>query len=640
MGGQEDEGGARAGPVQAFAALGAASPAVADAYLREQTALARLQAEELQDEILWRHWSLRVRHTSDVLKLGLELSLALVFAVLVIALGFTIWSATKAEGLVIEPFNVPGHLSEAGLSGPVVAAKLLDRLTIMQDGTSSVRAASSFANDWTNDIKVEIPETGVSLGEVVRYLHNWLGHEAHLAGEVYETAKGLAITVRLDGDPGQTFEGKDLDAIVREAAEAVFRRAQPYRYSVYLRQHDRLAEAQSVLRALAKNGPPNERAWANVGLAIDACLADRNRAALAYVARSQADNPAFPNFLGILYTVAMNQGHDEDALAADQKYLARVHGSGIREWTKSDIGPLRDLLRAMIADFLGDYRTAAKGWQTGVVGVGSANTKVRIALDAIGLHDLTQARALLASIGPDAVEPNTTDPADIAVAYGRLAIAEQDWPAAIAAFERADALAATPNIQPEMGFSAAAYHRVLIGPWLAYAQAMLGARDKTDAILKPLPRDCYLCTRMRGLIAASHRNGSGAAGWFAEAVKQAPSIPFAYTDWGRMLLAKSDLDGAIATFAAANRKGPHFADPLEYWGETLIAKNRSDLALAKFAEANQYAPNWGRLHLKWGEALHWAGHKNEAQQQLALAARLDLTAAEKSELAQVRAAYG
>ena len=87
-----------------------------------------------------------------------------------------------------------------------------------------------------------------------------------------------------------------------------------------------------------------------------------------------------------------------------------------------------------------------------------------------------------------------------------------------------------------------------------------------------------------------------------------------------------------AKSALANQKGPKFADPLEMWGEALMKKNRSDLALAKFTEAEKYAPNWGRLHLKWGEALGYAG---EARKQFARAAQLDLTAADKAELARV-----
>jgi tetratricopeptide (TPR) repeat protein len=65
-----------------------------------------------------------------------------------------------------------------------------------------------------------------------------------------------------------------------------------------------------------------------------------------------------------------------------------------------------------------------------------------------------------------------------------------------------------------------------------------------------------------------------------------------------------------------------------------MKQNRSDRALAKFEEADKYAPNWGRLHLMWGEALGYAGKKDEAQKQFALAAGLDTSEADKAELAR------
>ena len=62
------------------------------------------------------------------------------------------------------------------------------------------------------------------------------------------------------------------------------------------------------------------------------------------------------------------------------------------------------------------------------------------------------------------------------------------------------------------------------------------------------------------------RTALPAAGrWFAEAVRQAPSSPFAYTEWGQTLLGKGVVDGAIAKLTLAHAKGPRFADPLELW---------------------------------------------------------------------------
>ncbi|MEI9931832.1 MAG: hypothetical protein WDM89_15165 [Rhizomicrobium sp.] len=72
---------------------------------------------------------------------------------------------------------------------------------------------------------------------------------------------------------------------------------------------------------------------------------------------------------------------------------------------------------------------------------------------------------------------------------------------------------------------------------------------------------------MRGDIAALKHDWSAAARWFALVSTRTRHIPFADSEWGRMLLAKGDLDGAIAKFESAHAKGPHFADPLEMWAK-------------------------------------------------------------------------
>jgi tetratricopeptide (TPR) repeat protein len=182
--------------------------------------------------------------------------------------------------------------------------------------------------------------------------------------------------------------------------------------------------------------------------------------------------------------------------------------------------------------------------------------------------------------------------------------------------------------------SSGPYAPVDLWPRLAFAQAKMGRFAVAHVTIDRTPGDCDLCLRMHGEIDAAERNYGGSAFWFARAADLAPSIPFAYADWGQMLLDKGDADGAIAKFTLSNEKGPHFADPIEMWGEALMAKNRSDLALAKFAEADKYAPAWGRLHLKWGEALVYAGKLDEAKEQFSEAAGLDLSVAEKTELAR------
>ena len=74
---------------------------------REQVELSRLQAEDLRREDRLRHWSLRVRHLSDLLKLTFEFSIAVLGFGALVAAAASIWIAAHEDSVVIEPFAVP-----------------------------------------------------------------------------------------------------------------------------------------------------------------------------------------------------------------------------------------------------------------------------------------------------------------------------------------------------------------------------------------------------------------------------------------------------------------------------------------------------------------------------------------------------
>ncbi|HSM97033.1 MAG TPA: hypothetical protein VLT91_13380, partial [Rhizomicrobium sp.] len=187
----------------------------------------------------------------------------------------------------------------------------------------------------------------------------------------------------------------------------------------------------------------------------------------------------------------------------------------------------------------------------------------------------------------------------------------------------------------DLGTAAISFEERFVRPFASVAMAMRGNVAGANNRIEHTALDCDLCVRARGRIDAIEHRWDAAAYWFAMVSARSPSIPFADNDWGQMLLQKGDADGAIAKFESAHRKGPHFADPLEGWGEALMINRRSDLALAKFREANAYAPHWGRLHLKWGEALLYSGDKAGAKKEFAVAETLDLTSAERTELARL-----
>jgi hypothetical protein len=254
--------------------LGSASAAKADAYLDEQIIVAqaqaevlRLQAEDLRREDSVRHWSLRVHHVSDVLKLCLELAAAAVVAAIAIFIGASVWSAMHDNGVVIEAFDVPADFAQRGLTGKMVASQLLDRLQAMQAATVSSRPGATYANNWGDDIAVQIPETGISVADFNRYLHRWLGSQTVITGELYRTANGISVTTRF-GNANATYEGgeTDLGKLLQKSAEAVYAQTQPYRFAEFLLAHDRAPEAMRILSDLAVDGPDTEKGWANAQL--------------------------------------------------------------------------------------------------------------------------------------------------------------------------------------------------------------------------------------------------------------------------------------------------------------------------------------------------------------------------------------
>lgn len=213
-----------------------------------------------------------------------------------------------------------------------------------------------------------------------------------------------------------------------------------------------------------------------------------------------------------------------------------------------------------------------------------------------------------------------------------------DWPAALAAAQALAQMAAQDDPPGTPVF--VRLHRVRLPvyyrPWLALAEARTGdlAGSRRLAVMGPL--DCYLCVRVRAQVAEAAGDHADADRWFAEAVRQAPSLPFAHLEWGEAKLARGDGAGAIAELSKAHAGSPRFADATEALGEALAASGDTRGSEAKYAEANSITPKWGRLHLKWGEALGKLGRAERARAEFRIAATLDLSGSDRAELAAQR----
>ncbi len=573
---------------------------------------------------------LRWGRFSDRIKAALQVLTMLVGLLIAVGVATMAWQAHEAHGLAIDAFSVPPDLARDGLTGQVVASRFLDRLQDLQAATAnSERPAESFQNDWGSEIKVEIPETGLTFSEFDKLLREKLGHVSHVSGEVLKTPTGIALTARIGDAPPQTFAGgpADIDTLAQKAAEAVFRASQPYRYADYLDQHGRTDEAFAVIADLAANGPPSERGWAYAKWA----LMDINDhgdivSASAHSARGVGFGAGSDMVDRIsIVAAAVWSGHDElnlrvsRTLDADAQRRLPDTSAVFYEETKL-------LARAWLQFSEPDFQGSAATWLRTTQLSGPSNFTSpplghAMAATAFALnHDVQAARAELRQVQePDesAYMWSIAKGAFPAAPVYWIAAETGDWSAALADARHTDAwLAANKAQRPIYGLMQKAW----IWPIEAMAAANTGDLKSAQALIDATPVDCYPCLRVRARIAVLAHDWPAAEHWFAEAARQAPSLPFAECEWGAMRLDRGDAPGAIAELTLARDKAPRFADPLELWGAALMREGDFAGAVAKFREADALAPHWGRNHLLWGEALMRLGRKSEAQAQWKAAA--------------------
>jgi tetratricopeptide (TPR) repeat protein len=590
-----------------------------DAFLDEQTRLIRLQTEHLHEQRELTLSRLKLGRWKDRVSLALQSMTALVGLAVAGAIGVMAWQAHQDHGLIVAPFSVPPDLAQRGLTGQVVASRVLDRLSELKAQTVSTRPASAYANDWGDDIKVEIPETGVSIGELNRWLREWLGGETRVTGEVVHTASGLQLTARAGEEPGTTAQGAetDMDALIGQSAEALYRQTQPYRYAEYLASRGRRDEASAAFADLARSGRPEDRPWAYAGWASILQVEGRHYDAIRMAQASIALNPRLaPPYqtLGVSSDVV---GRWEIGVDNPRVELALIHSGRGVGYPKDSIAERIAFLEAVDAYYHMNVQSAAalmtKVTAFDLEGRAAGYAPQHLRARALAaLHEITAADQAAAG-------PLDTNNYQAIPARGETM---DDWAEVSRRLEEG-------RNDPALAGDA---QKTVVMPLLAQAYAHLGRLDEAKALVTQSPLDCYRCLAARGEIATLERDWASADRWYAALDRQTPSRPLSPAPWAVSLLARGNVDGALAKAQEGHRRAPYFADPLELWGEALMRKGDYAGATAKFAEAAKYAPRWGRDRLRWGQALLQSGKPADAKAQFEAAKGMDLSAMDRAEV--------
>jgi hypothetical protein len=208
-----------------YALSSAAGSDEARAFLRKQAELAALQVEQLREEMPLALSNLRFRRLGNFTRTTFEIAIGLVVLLAVCGIGTMVWNATQDNDLVVDAFSVPADVAQSGMTGGVLAGRILDSLGHMQARTYSLaQGAGSYRSNSVDQVRVEMPSTGISIGELDRYLREWLGHETHVVGDLVHTAKGYALTIRYGDQPGSTIEDSDLSKLIDPARTPLSRR--------------------------------------------------------------------------------------------------------------------------------------------------------------------------------------------------------------------------------------------------------------------------------------------------------------------------------------------------------------------------------------------------------------------------------
>jgi hypothetical protein len=163
-------------------------------FLAKQSRLIDIQAKHLEDEHELRLTQLhalrregRIRRAGMRMRVAFQIFTAVVATFVVGSVVFLSYDAATSKRVVVEPFRVAPSLAPRGLSGTVVASGLKDELTRLQDATRSSAAAKDLSSAWAKDIKIEVPETGVSIGDISSMLSARFGDDQHIDGDLVNT---------------------------------------------------------------------------------------------------------------------------------------------------------------------------------------------------------------------------------------------------------------------------------------------------------------------------------------------------------------------------------------------------------------------------------------------------------------------
>jgi tetratricopeptide (TPR) repeat protein len=198
---------------------------------------------------------------------GLRTAVANVAIVVVIAfLALLAYAEMRTDTVIMEPFEVAPALEAQGYSGRVIVNRLLDQMTYISSTTQSIVERREVMPDWLDtNVDIEIPGSRVSLISMMGYIRKWLGRKpTRIVGEVTVHNDQIQVTARIIGMPARTVVGEleDLDGILQQVAEHLYKHTQPYILASYWWKVGEYEQSLDLLAYILRSAPTDDDCWA------------------------------------------------------------------------------------------------------------------------------------------------------------------------------------------------------------------------------------------------------------------------------------------------------------------------------------------------------------------------------------------
>jgi tetratricopeptide (TPR) repeat protein len=543
---------------------------------------------------------------TEQLRFATKIAIALLAAVVAILASVMVVGALRSHEVIVQAFETPPSLASRGINGKVVASSLQDALSHIQEATRTTARQRDISNEWTADINVEVPQTGVSIGEIDRLLRQRIGRNTYVGGDLVQSRSGaLALTVRAASIPARTFTGPPdkLEDLARQAAEYIYGRSEPRLFASYLNQNDRYQDTVTFLDEAYSDVPDEQRpALANSWGNALSSLGKNPEALEKYRLAVQLDPyrwTTWSNIVGVgmqtygegfAYAEAVKMRQRIAEAPSNKKPAAgdQVNANLLfQEWT--------DMTREQLID------AAASGG-----GTATTTNNTQIANSEAQRYDWVSANRFLSAA--DNSDPTKEPTGWFNAGFRAL---EAGRPAdAVPYFKKLDAAMRETN---DVAFA------FQDGPcWLGLAYGLNGQLAEADAVFRRAGR-WVSCYAFQGDVLEAQGKRAEADAAYARAVALVRGLPFAYQRWGLALMRRGDLRGATTKFSQARQRGPRWADPYEGLGEIYLRLQRWSDADREFSTASGFAPHWPRMNRVWAVALSRLGKTKDAQEKLKLA---------------------